>query len=238
MEPIEGILDIDPARRELVLPGICSSCLPQIPTQACCLCRKTSGVCIQCSFPKCPTSFHVICALNNKWHLRWTLNGADDLNTVAYCSKHKARADPPTVPPNPGLKKPVKYFLGKPNNCFFSKKQIPVDDGFVERRGRPRKMQPPPYSPPPSPDRVMLPRPIRWFEASFFFCSVFAHFAQLLFSKFTDGRFRFRPERHFSVHALALLLTGPSSLITLKPIWNCSARRMPRCDMQRIFLHF
>ena len=75
--------------------------------QACCLCRKTSGICVQCSHPKCPASFHVICALNSKWHLRWTSNGSEDITTIAFCSKHKAKPDPPVIPPKPGRKKPV-----------------------------------------------------------------------------------------------------------------------------------
>ncbi|KAM6035803.1 lysine-specific demethylase 4C isoform 4-T8 [Theristicus caerulescens] len=69
---------------------LCSRCRKEAWTAKCIFCRqrikKTSGACIQCSYGRCPASFHVTCA-----HAAGVLMEPDDWPYVVYitCFRHK-----------------------------------------------------------------------------------------------------------------------------------------------------
>ncbi|KAL0969513.1 hypothetical protein UPYG_G00228260 [Umbra pygmaea] len=68
--------------------------MSQIPSNrwalTCCLCKDSSGACIQCSAKSCRTAFHVSCALQSSLEMNTILTEQDEVKFKAFCSKHSS----------------------------------------------------------------------------------------------------------------------------------------------------
>ncbi|XP_062326321.1 protein Jade-1 isoform X3 [Osmerus eperlanus] len=72
MEPITNISQIPSSRWALL----------------CCLCKKSTGACIQCSAKNCRTAFHVTCGLHNRLEMNTILTEEDEVKFKSYCPEH------------------------------------------------------------------------------------------------------------------------------------------------------